>query len=889
MSNDLLLFQDSSTDTPMMQQYFEVKSQYSDCLLLFRMGEFFELFFEDAKVASAALDIVLTHRGKHRGQDIPMCGIPAIHLDTYMQRLIKMGFRLAICDQLETPQEAKKRGSKAVVNRGVVRIATSGTITEDGLLQAKVNNFLISIMPCSSDAKVINIAESFGLGVIDISTGTFLVETVKKDDLLSELTRYIPSEVICPQSISDNPWLSEVMATIRVRITPIPDTKFAPITERSRLEKVFGVKTLDSFGQFSEAEISASGALIEYLTITQRSQFPRLSPPLKAHLDRMVQIDAATRKNLEILAPNQPGSASLVDCIDETAYAGGGRLLRSRLSSPIFDVQELNRRLDGVEFFVSSPDLAGSIRESLKVCPDVERALSRVLFMRASPKDLCSIKGALEIFNGFHKKLTEAVDVYEKDAGEVGDFVRSVPDISNIQEMLQQALVDIPPYLTKDGGFIRQGYNTELDELRSLKDESHKHIEKLKEKYVHMTGISSLKIRQNNIWGWYVEVPYTQKDYMPEDVFTHRQTLANAVRYVTTELAELQFKIEQSHEASIILELKIFDDIIRMIAERAEDLRKLAYTLAVLDLSSMTALVGKKKDYCRPVLTDDLSLYIKQGRHPVVEAVCRDNISGNSFVPNDCYFDDKTRVSLLTGPNMSGKSTYLRQNALIIIMAQAGLFVPAKQAHIGVVDKLFSRIGASDELARGRSTFMVEMIETSAILHQAGPRSFVILDEVGRGTSTFDGLSLAWAILEQIHNKNRCRALFATHYHELVNAAQHLSGVKCQTPKIQDWNGKIIFHHEILEGVASKSYGLHVAEMAGIPSEVIKRARDILSQIENDKSVSVSTEVSEPQDKDDQYNNSEIIGMLEMYDLNNLSPKQALDALYEVKNKLATK
>ncbi|MDR1475575.1 MAG: DNA mismatch repair protein MutS [Holosporales bacterium] len=880
MSNnffELTSEQGSSPETPMMQQYFEVKSQYSDCLLLFRLGDFFEMFFEDAKIASAALNIALTHRNKHQGHDVPMCGIPAAHLDAYLPRLIKAGFRIAICDQLEAPKDAKKRGPKAVVNRGVIRIATPGTITEDSLLQAKTHNFLVSITPSRLNFK--DVDESFSLGIIDISTGTFLVETVKKENILAELTRYDPSEVICPISIAETPWLREVISTLRVRLSPVPDIKFAPITERSRLEKIFNVKTLDSFGQFNEAEISASGALIEYLTITQRSQLTRLSPPLKVNLEKIVQIDPATRKNLEIL-PNQSGSVCLVDCIDETSYAGGGRLLRTRLSSPIFDTKELDGRLDGIEFFARNIDFASSIHESMKSCPDIERALSRILFLRASPRDLCSIKTAVEVSHGFIKKLTSLAQPNEK--GEVTDLVKAVPDFSDIQDLLQQALVDVPPYSTKDGEFIRPGYNAELDELRSLKNETHKHLEGLREKYIALTRIQSLKIRQNNVWGWYIEIPSTQKSNMPADVFTHRQTLVNAIRYITPELGDLQARIEQSLEASMILELKIFEDITKTVAERAEDLRRLAYTLSVLDLSSMMALIAKKRNYCRPTITEDLSLSIRQGRHPIIEAVDRENISGNAFAPNDCYFDDKTRISLLTGPNMSGKSTYLRQNTLIIIMAQAGLFVPAKQAHIGVVDKIFSRIGASDELARGRSTFMVEMIETSAILHQAGRRSFVILDEVGRGTSTFDGLSLAWAILEQIHNKNQCRALFATHYHELTNAAKRLTGVKCQTPKIQDWNGKVIFHHEIIDGIASKSYGLHVAEMAGIPQEVIKRAKDILSQIEKDKTVSVSTETSE----NDHYNNSEIIGMLEMYDLSNLSPKQALDVLYAVKNKL---
>ncbi len=870
--------------TPMMKQYLEIKSQYTDCLLFFRMGDFFELFFDDAKIASATLDIALTHRGKHLEENIPMCGVPAASLDLYMQKLIKSGFRVAICDQTETPQEAKKRGYKAIVKRAVVRIATSGTITEDNLLQAKHNNFLISIIPHSFFGKAFN-KDCFSFSAIDISTGTFVVETIKQEALISELSRFEPKEILCASSLIESIDLKEITELFNASITPIPDVKFSATAEKIRLEKIFNVQTLDSFGQFNQPEISVCGALVEYLSITQKSQLPRLSPPIKIHTEDFMQIDIATRKSLELLSTDQQNSMSLADCLDETSCSAGARLLRSRLSAPILSIPELNSRLHAIEFFVNHSDLIDEIRQRLKYCPDLERSLSRVMFLRASLKDVLNIKLSIEIYSELKQKLSANLLNFDTSSGELGDYFKKIKDFSHIQNILEKTLIDTPPNSHKEGGFVKKGYNEELDKLNDLKTQSHLYIDQLREKYVSITGVQSLKIRQNNIWGWYVEVPSSQSGRMPKDLFTHRQTLVNAVRYVTTELTHLQEQIENSQEAALEIELKIYHSILSLIAEEFNNLKNLANALAVLDLSSSMAFVTKKRNYSRPSLSESYSLYIKGGRHPIVEQITQN--SEQTFVPNDCFLDEMTRVDLLTGPNMSGKSTFLRQNALIIIMAQSGFFVPAKHTEIGVVDKIFSRIGASDELARGRSTFMVEMIETSAILHQASDKSFVILDEVGRGTSTFDGLSLAWAILEQIHNQNKCRALFATHYHELTNVAKYLKGLKCQTPKIQDWNGKLIFHHEIIDGTASKSYGLHVAEMAGIPQTVIKRAQIILDELERGKTVSVTPDLLN--NDEEKYENNDMLGMLEMYDLDNLSPKQALDTLFELKNKFKNK
>ncbi|MEN8237008.1 MAG: DNA mismatch repair protein MutS [Pseudomonadota bacterium] len=824
--NPKTLVQSEVKKTPMMEQYLAIKEAHPDCLLFYRMGDFYELFYEDAIQASKALDITLTKRGKQEGQEIPMCGVPFHAYENYLARLIRQGFRVAICEQMEDPAEAKKnRGYKALVKRDVVRIVTPGTLTEDTLLDPSQNNFLC--MLCFEPRKQAQSIQSFSLAAIDMSTGTFLVEALTAQSLTGALQRLSPRELVIPDFLLQQPKLFEILNEWKKILHPLADSRFDVANSQQRLQEIFGVKTLDGFGNFTPTDLMAAGTLLDYIRLTQKGGIPHLNPPKKIASQHILEIDAATQKNLELmytLSGEQQGS--LLKTIDRTLTSSGARLLARRLSMPLANASIIQKRLDSIDFFLKNPKLRQELRMQLKHCPDLERALSRLSLGRGGPRDLAAIKEALQKGQALKNKL----GIVEVLPRELQVFLETLGHYDALIDQLDRALAAELPLLARDGGFIARGYQQNLDEYRDLKEKGRQHIADLQNRYRGETGVNSLKIKHNNVLGFYIEITTLHASKMT-DAFIHRQTMANAQRFTTVELSELEQKINASSEQVLNLELKIFDDLVGEIVMRASDLSKTARSLAGLDVSLSLAHLSDEQNYCRPQIDESLAFTIIEGRHPVVETSLQLQ-ENQAFVSNDCNLGDQQKILLITGPNMAGKSTYLRQNALIVILAQMGCFVPAKKAHIGVVDRLFSRVGAADDLARGRSTFMVEMVETAAILNQSTERSLVILDEVGRGTSTFDGVSIAWSTIEHLHNQNKCRSLFATHYHELTDLESRLPKLKCYTVQIKEWEDKILFLHKVIPGTADRSYGLHVAEIAGLPAPVVKRAQEVLHNLE---------------------------------------------------------
>lgn len=830
--HETLTVEENSTEafanhTPMMQQYHEIKKDYPDCLLFYRMGDFYELFFEDAVQASEALGITLTKRGKTDGMEIPMCGVPIHAGEAYLARLIKLGYRVAICEQMESPQEAKLRGAKSVVRRDVVRLVTAGTLTEDTLLEATENNYLVVLCDDKSQKTVKSMLLS--LAAVDMSTGDFFVESVNARGLAAALMRLRPSEIVLPESLLQTQNLFETFDEWKLVLRPLPQSRFDAKNAVSRLQEIFQVQALEGFGNFSSGEMTAAAALIDYVQLTQKGGMPRLNPPHKMAADHLLEIDAATQRNLEIMFTLQgEKQGGLLACINRCVSNSGTRLLARRLAMPSAKPDLINRRLDTVDFFVKDASLRKELRQMLKICPDLERSLSRLCIGRGGPRDLAAIRDGLAqtisirrvLSNYQNQELPADLQQYLVELGFHGDLV----------ERLQRALTDELPVHARDGGFIASGYMPELDDKKNLRDQGRNHIAALQNAYAEATGIPSLKIKHNNMLGYFIEVTALQSEKMGPS-FIQRQSLSNNVRYTTMELAELERNLQSAGEKVMQLELQLFQDLVKEIAMRADDIAATAKTLAAIDVSSALAELADQEKYCKPVVDDSLTFKITGGRHPVVESM-RKKTQNASFVANDCHLQDTQKLWLITGPNMAGKSTFLRQNALIAILAQMGSFVPAESAHLGVVDRLFSRVGAADDLARGRSTFMVEMIETAAILNQATERSLVILDEVGRGTSTFDGVSIAWATVEHLHNQNKCRSLFATHYHELTDLEAQLKHVKCYTMKIKEWQGDVVFLHAVIPGAADRSYGLYVAKLAGIPKPVLARAQEVLSSLE---------------------------------------------------------
>ncbi|WP_132861846.1 DNA mismatch repair protein MutS [Shimia isoporae] len=804
----------------MMAQYLEIKAQYPDALLFYRMGDFYEMFFDDAVAAAEALDIALTKRGKHDGADIPMCGVPHHAAEGYFLTLIRKGFRVAVCEQLESPAEAKKRGYKAVVKRDVVRLVTPGTLTEDSLLDARRHNFLAAFSIVRDEA---------ALAWADISTGALHVTPMAPVRLGPELARLAPSELLVAEGAEGN--VNSVADDMGVSITSVSRGSFDSVSAEKRVSALFKASSLEAFGTFGRAETGALGAIVDYLEITQKGKLPLLQPPVREATQGVMQIDAATRRNLELTASLSGGRAgSLLATIDRTVTASGARLLERRLSSPSLSIPDIRRRLDSVSYMADNRSVAADLRDSLRKVPDLDRALSRLSLDRGGPRDLAAVR------NG----LGQAGELAERDFGELpadlAEARMSLEGHDQLLDLLEDALIAEPPLLARDGGFIAPGFDAELDESRELRDEGRGVIAGMQAQYSDQTGIASLKIKHNNVLGYFIETTAKHADAMMSpplsETFIHRQTTANQVRFTTVELSEMEAKILNAGNRALEIEKRLYDTLKGAILECSARISTASKALAEFDLASAMAELAVNENWIRPDVDDSRDFAIEGGRHPVVEAALRK--VGDPFVANNCDLSggDAASIWLLTGPNMAGKSTFLRQNALIALLAQMGSFVPADRAKIGLVSQLFSRVGASDDLARGRSTFMVEMVETAAILNQADDRALVILDEIGRGTATYDGLSIAWATLEHLHDVNKSRALFATHYHEMTQLAGKMSGVDNATVAVREWEGEVIFLHEVTQGAADRSYGVQVAQLAGLPSAVVERARVVLDALE---------------------------------------------------------
>lgn len=872
--------------TPMFQQYFEVKRAHPDALLFYRMGDFYELFFEDAVTAARALDITLTQRGQHQGDPIPMCGVPHHSSEGYLARLIRQGHRVAVCEQTEDPAEAKKRGGKSVVRREVIRVVTPGTLTEDTLLDARRPNYLA----CLAEA-----GGAFGLAWVDLSTGDFQTQPVEPRGLEAALARLAPSELILSEKLYADPVLEAGLAEMRPISHPMPGARFDSENGRRRLEASYGVTAMDAFGAFSRPELAAAGAIVDYLDLTQKGKQPRLAAIRRWSPGGVMEIDAATRRNLELtrtLSGERRGS--LLATIDRTLTGAGARLLVARLSAPLTDPGTIDGRLDGVSFFMDAERARQDLRAILSRIPDIDRALSRLALDRGGPRDLAAIRDALAETGPIRAAIARAPLSTPPAA-----IVRDLEDLgehSDLVDLLGRALAAELPLLARDGGLVAPGYAPELDRLRGLRDESRRMIAALQAKYARETGVSALKVKHNNVLGYFIEVSATNGDkIMGRDGFIHRQTMANAVRFTTVELGELEKEVSSAADKALAVELEVFAELIGRALEVADTIAIAAAALARLDVSAALADLAAARDWCRPVVDDGLGFEVTAGRHPVVEASLPDGPA--AFVANGCTLVPDDRVWLVTGPNMAGKSTFLRQNALIAVLAQIGSFVPATACRIGVVDRLFSRVGAADDLARGRSTFMVEMVETAAILNQAGERALVILDEIGRGTATFDGLSIAWATVEHLHESNRCRALFATHYHELTVLADRLSALTCHTMAVKEWKDDIVFLHEVIAGAADRSYGIHVAKLAGLPGAVIGRAEEVLDRLEKGEQGKAATTLiddlplfsmlAKPKaGSAEPAGPSPLEEALKALNPDEMTPREALDALYALKGKL---
>ena len=869
--------------TPMMAQYLEIKSQYPDALLFYRMGDFYELFFDDAIKAAKVLDIALTKRGKHNDTDIPMCGVPHHSSENYLLTLIKSGHKVAVCEQLESPAEAKKRGYKSVVKRDVVRLVTPGTLTEDSLLKARSHNFLAAYSLVRGE---------HSLAWVDISTGLMSVLSLNKvEDFVAELFRLTPSEVLIIDNtdydIIDAIEESGATATLRGK------SAFDSTSGEERLKSLFAVSSLEAFGSFGRAQVSALGSIAEYLDATQKGKLPILRPPVIELKENSMRIDSATRRNLELTRSINTGSrqGSLLGTIDRTVTAAGGRLLERRISAPSMDMDVINERHDALKFLRDNFDLSEPVMAFLKSIPDLERALSRVSLERAGPRDLANIsKGLVQ-----GKEIARLFKNHDLPA-ELKLAIEKLIGHDEISSILEKAIVPEPPLLVRDGGFVTEQFNSELDETRELKRDGTKIIAEMQRDFIELTGIQSLKIKFNNVLGYFIETTAKNAEKLQNstiaDNFIHRQTTANQMRFTTLSLSDTETKIINANAKALEIEKQIFNELSALIIQNFEKISAAAEALAVIDITNSLATLARDEEWCRPKIDNSKAFAIQGGRHVVVESSLKNN--GNSFIPNDCELSEGS-IWLVTGPNMAGKSTFLRQNALIAILAQMGCFVPATSAHIGIVSQLFSRVGASDDLARGRSTFMVEMVETAAILNQADDRALVILDEVGRGTATYDGLAIAWSTLEYLHEVNKSRSLFATHYHEMTVLADKLTRVINATVSVKEWNNEVIFLHEVRQGAADRSYGLQVAKLAGLPIEVLERAKVILNELEA-RDAKKGTEGkllakdlplfsrSMTQKPVTQINyNSELSNKIRSIYPDEISPNEALQILYDLK------
>lgn len=909
--------------TPMMQQYWDLRVTVPDCLLFYRMGDFYELFFDDALAASKALDIALTRRGTVTLPDgtdpeIPMCGVPAHSYETYMARLIQAGFKVAIGEQIETPAEAKKRGRhKALVKRDIVRLVTPGTLTEEALLPARAANYLALVTQDEGEDGV------YALAWCDLSTGDVAVQPhLDARGLGAALLRLDPREVVASNAIQNiiKSILSEHFqipsketsgnTSKAPSLTTLPDHRLSTEVTTPSLCQTYGVKTTQSLGDFSTAEHRALGGLVDYIAITQRGATPHLARPQRIIAQDVMAIDAATRRSLE-LTQTQEGkrSGSLLACLDACQTSAGARLLARWLAEPLMDLAKIDARLEQVAFLVAQTSLRDTLRRHLKSVPDLARALSRLSLGRGGPRDLAQLGKTLETVAHIRADIAPFL---EKIPPELQTTLVPLadPNLPSLRDTLGSALTEELPLLARDGGFIADGFDAPLDELQILRRDSRKILANLQAKYAEKSKLNKLKIKHNNVLGYFIEVPQSQAeaalafqhpDQPDTPFFTHRQTMASAMRFTTPELNDLARKIIEAGHKALQRELELFEQLRSQILTHAKPLSALAQALANLDLLANFAHIAQRRGYVRPTLDSGTELRIKNGRHPVVERAL--DKGGEQFISNDCTLNHHQdsqasgQLWLLTGPNMAGKSTFLRQNALIVLMAQIGCFVPADAAHIGLVDRLFSRVGAADNLARGQSTFMVEMVETASILNTATDRSFLILDEIGRGTATYDGLAIAWACVEDIHNRIGARTLFATHYHELTHLSERLSGLHNHHMHVREWQNKIVFTHKVQTGAAGRSYGIHVAEIAGLPHDVVSQARAILAKLEAHKAAHPDAHnmmpdlfdfaANQPQNQELSTSNPpELPASLGNLDPDSLTPREALDMLYKIKQDL---
>lgn len=856
-----------ASPTPMMAQYFALKAEAADCLLFYRMGDFFELFFDDAKVAAAALDIALTARGEHLGAPIPMCGVPVHAMEAYLARLIKAGHRVAIAEQTESPAAAKARGSKSIVSRGIVRVVTAGTLTEETLLEARAANWLVAIAP---------IGDAIGIAAADISTGRFEIGEATLGGLDAELARLAAAEIIVPEGLA-------ISGHAR------PRADFDSAAGEARLKKLFGVATLDGFGGLSRAQAAAAGGLIAYLDHAGKGTMPFLSAPVKRAASDHMLIDAATRESLELVrSAGGARAGSLLDAIDRTVTPGGARLLANDIGAPLMDKAAIQARLDLVGHYVENGGAREAMRAALRALPDVARALGRLAAGRGGPRDLGQLRDGLGEARLLRERLTRAGDLPLLMA----ELLPQLDGHGALVDLLTRALVSTPPIDAAQGGYIAEGYDAALDALRNTGGSGRRDIAMLEARYRAQTGIAALKIKHNNVLGYHIEVSAKNADPLmaADSGFTHRQTLAGVVRFNAPELHELAMTVTQAGAHALAAEAAHLEELVAAALARAKEIAATADALARLDVASALAERAIEGGWCRPALVEEARFDVTGGRHPVVEAALAR--SGARFVANDVTLRPEARLWLVTGPNMGGKSTFLRQNALIAVLAQAGSYVPAQAATLGLVDRLFSRVGASDNLARGRSTFMVEMVETAAILAQATERSFIVLDEVGRGTSTYDGLAIAWAVVEAVHEINRCRCLFATHYHELTRLAEKLDGLSLHNVRAREYKGELVLLHEVADGPADRSYGIAVGRLAGLPPAVLARAKAVLSKLEAGRDATgglaaglddlplFAAAAPEPEARDP------VHVALESLDIDALSPREALDRLYELKRLL---
>ena len=824
--------------TPVMRQFLEVKAQHPDSLLFYRMGDFYELFFADAEIAAAALDITLTKRGKANGKDIPMCGVPFHAVDAYMARLIKRGFRVAICEQSESAEDAKSRKSKAPLKRDVVRIVTPGTLVEDAYLPPREHNYLMALfeVPEASDAP-----GAVAMAAVDLSTGDIFVETLQQGEqggqVADALARLNPAELV----VSDaQEALHQRLGAQDLCISIRPARHFDSQFAQRRLQEIYKIATLESMAELGRAQLAALGGVIAYLDDTQKGRDLHLKPVRHVANAGYMEIDPATRRSLELtrtLGGEKKGA--LLSVIDRSLSAGGARELAVRLTMPLKNKAEIEARLDLVELMLGEAVLADAVRDALKTMPDLERGLSRLGLAHGGPRDLAGVANAITAANAMAKPLKARQNTLLAEV-QCAALIKTLSACAELAGRLKAALADELPHLARDGGFIRQGFDSVLDEFLVLRDESRRLIAALQQRYVDSTGIASLKIKHNNVLGYHIEVRSTHADrLMGDETYIHRQTTAQAVRFSTVELADLETAMLNAVNQATAVELEWFARLVDEVLGAQEALLALAHAAAQLDVAVAGAQLAEEWRYCRPEIrteTDAGAVFeICEGRHPVVEQMLA-SAHEDGFVVNDCKLMQDDRIWLLTGPNMAGKSTFLRQNALITIMAQAGFYVPATQAVISMADRVFCRVGASDDLASGRSTFMVEMVETATILNRATPQSLVILDEIGRGTATFDGLSLAWAVVEHLHEVVGARVLFATHYHELSALEARLDALSCHAMRVREWQGDIVFLHEVGAGAADRSYGIHVARLAGVPALVIARAEEILAMLSQEKS-----------------------------------------------------